>query len=188
MTKVAINGFGRIGRTFFKLALKEPELEIVALNDLGDEENLAYLLRYDTAYGRSGLKVEAKEGELVVDGKSVKFIQEKDPTKLPWKKLGVDVVVESTGAFRDKKEAGKHIKAGAKRVLITAPSKNPEITIVPGVNDNKLKNQKIISIASCTTNCLSPVAKILNSRPKSPRAKEGPKLLTHCIARSFWNV
>src|SRR3989344_882614 len=121
-TRVAINGLGRIGRAFLKLGLERSEIEIVAVNDLGDEANLAYLLKYDSAYGKSGLDVKAEEGKIVVNGKSIKFLQEKEPAKLPWKDLDIDVVVESTGFFTEYDKARVHIDAGAKRVVISAPA------------------------------------------------------------------
>src|SRR3989344_8980997 len=126
-TKVAINGLGRIGRAFLKLAIEKPEIEIVAVNDLGDEGNLAYLFKYDSAYGKSGLDVKAGKDEIVVNGKSIKFLQEKEPAKLPWKDLDIDVVVESTGFFTEYEKAKVHIDAGAKRVVITAPAKGNSV-------------------------------------------------------------
>lgn len=160
--KIAINGFGRIGRNVFKRAL-EKDVDVVAINDLTDTETLAYLLRHDSVYGNYNKKVEAGKGFLKVGNKKIIVLSEKDPAKLPWKKLGVDVVVESTGFFRDKKSASKHLRAGAKRVLISAPSNDADISVVLGVNENDLKKEhKIISMASCTTNCAAPVIKILN--------------------------
>ena len=159
---IAINGFGRIGRAVFKIAL-EKGMHIVAINDLSDVKDLAYLLKYDSVYGRYDKKVGIKGGDLEINGKVVKVLAEKDPLNLPWKKLGVDVVIESTGFFTDKTGAEKHLKAGAKFVLITAPAKNPDATIVLGVNDGDLKKEhKIISAASCTTNCLAPIVKVLD--------------------------
>lgn len=161
---IAINGFGRIGRAVFKIAL-ENGLNVVAVNDLSSVENLAYLLKYDSIYGRYKGKVEAKKDCLVVNNKAVKVFSEKEPERLPWAKLKADFVVESTGIFRDREGASKHLKAGAKKVIITAPAKQPDITIVPGVNHKKLrKEHKIISVASCTTNCLAPVVKVLNEK------------------------
>jgi glyceraldehyde 3-phosphate dehydrogenase len=162
MVKIAINGFGRIGRMVFKEALKK-NVQVVAINDINGLADAEYLLKYDSVYGKYPGKVSSKRNNLIVNGKSFLVLNEKDPEKLPWKKLGVDVVVESTGVFRDKEGAGKHIKAGAKRVIVTAPMKDsPDVTIVPGVNENKLKkSHKFISVASCTTNCASPVLKIL---------------------------
>ncbi|MBP9772094.1 MAG: type I glyceraldehyde-3-phosphate dehydrogenase [Candidatus Pacebacteria bacterium] len=167
MSRIAINGFGRIGRAFFKLALKYPELDIVAVNDLGDLHNLAYLLKYDSAYGKSDLDVEAGEGKLTVNGKDIAVFQEKDPAILPWKKLDVDVVVESSGFFTDVADAKKHIDAGAKKVVITAPMKGEaegieSATVLMGVNEEKLKTCDITSNASCTTNAASPVIQVLH--------------------------
>ncbi len=167
MSRIAINGFGRIGRAFFKLALKYPELDIVAVNDLGDLHNLAYLLKYDSAYGKSDLDVEAGDGKLTVNGKDIAVFQEKDPSALPWKKLDVDVVVESSGFFTDVADAKKHIDAGAKKVVITAPMKGEaegieSATVLMGVNEEKLKTCDITSNASCTTNAASPVIQVLH--------------------------
>jgi glyceraldehyde 3-phosphate dehydrogenase len=168
--KVAINGAGRIGRAFLKLAQERDEIEVVAINDLGDIENIAYLIKYDTAYGRSNLDVQAKEGEnpsLVVSGKEIAFLSEKDPAKLPWKDLGVDVVVESTGFFTKFKDARAHIDAGAKKVVISAPAKDEpkdktEATVLMGINEDVLSVCEISSNASCTTNAGSPLIQILN--------------------------
>ncbi|MEN9626568.1 MAG: type glyceraldehyde-3-phosphate dehydrogenase [archaeon] len=157
--RVAINGLGRIGRNFLKLAL-EKNLDIIAVNDLTDPKNLAYLLKYDSVYGVWNKKIEAGSNFLKIDNKKILVLKEKDPASLPWKMLNIDVVIESTGFFTE--QADKHLKAGAKKVIITAPCKNNQITIVPGINDNLLKNQTIISVASCTTNCFAPVAHILN--------------------------
>jgi len=171
-TKVAINGFGRIGRAFFKVASKRPELEVVAINDLGDIDNLAYLLKYDTVYGRSGFEVtteKAKEGGenfLIVNGRKVAFVSHKDPAELPWGKLGVDVVIESTGLFTSYEKSRVHLDAGAKKVVITAPVKDEEggggATVLMGINEGKLKDVKISSNASCTTNAGSPLMQILH--------------------------
>jgi glyceraldehyde 3-phosphate dehydrogenase len=162
--KVGINGFGRIGRSFLRIALKHKKIDVVAVNDLTDAKTLAHLFKYDSVHGTYPGKVSFKGDSLVVDRKSVKVFSEKDPEKLPWKKLGVTVVLEATGIFRDQKGAGKHLKAGAKKVIISAPAKDPDITIVLGVNEGMFdpKKHKIISNASCTTNCLAPVVKILN--------------------------
>jgi len=164
--KVAINGFGRIGRNAFKIALEKenPNFEIVAINDLSDTKTLAHLLRYDSLYGRLNAKVEAKDESLVVNDKEIKVLVEKEPSNLPWRELGVDVVIESTGLFRNKDKAMKHIEGGAKKVLITAPAKDEDITIVLGVNEDKYEPDKhhIISNASCTTNCLAPIAMIID--------------------------
>jgi len=164
--KIAINGFGRIGRAVFKIAL-EKGLDIVAINDLSSFENLIYLLKYDSVYGRYNKKIEVENGNLVIDRKKIKVIAEKDPSKLPWKKLGVDIVVESTGAFVKGRASEAHLKAGAKYVLVTAPIKEgkPDLTLVLGVNNNLLsKKTRLISVASCTTNCLAPLVKVLNDR------------------------
>ncbi len=160
--KVAINGMGRIGRSVFKIAL-EKGIDVVAINDLTDTETLAYLLRHDSVYGNYNKKVEAGKGFIKVGNKKINVLAEKDPAKLPWKKLGVSVVIESTGFFRDRKLAGKHLSAGAKKVIISAPSSDADVTIVLGVNEKELKKEhKIISMASCTTNCAAPIIKILN--------------------------
>lgn len=157
--KIAINGLGRIGRLVLKIGL-EKGADIVAVNDLCDTKTIAYLLKYDSVYGNYDKKVEAGNGFLKIGSKKILVFQEKEPEKLPWKKLGVDIVIESTGFFED--ESYKHIKAGAKKVIISAPSKKCDITIVLGVNEEKLKKEhKIISMGSCTTNCLAPVAKVL---------------------------
>jgi len=165
--RVAINGFGRIGRAFYKLSRKREEIEVVAVNDLGDIENLAYLLKYDTAYGRSSFDIETKDGNIIVDGKEIKFLSDKDPSNLPWKDLDVDVVVESTGFFRKYEDARKHIEAGSKRVVISAPAKSDpkdetEATVLMGVNDHKLATCQVSSNASCTTNSGSPLMTILD--------------------------
>lgn len=163
--RVAINGFGRIGRTFFRVAQTEGVgFEIVAINDLTDVETLAHLLKYDSIMGRFGAEVEVKEGALVVDGKEIKILAERDPQNLPWKDLGVDVVLESTGFFTDGTKAKAHLEAGAKKVILSAPGKNIDGTFVMGVNDDQYDaaNHHIVSNASCTTNCLAPMAKVLN--------------------------
>ncbi len=164
MTKVAINGFGRIGRCFFRAAhAAKADFEIVALNDLGTLENLAYLLKYDTVYKRFAGGVKVESGALVVDGRRIAFTQEKDPAKLPWKDLGVDIVVESTGFFTDAAKAKAHIDAGAKRVVISAPAKGEGAeTILIGANEAKFKDCTISSNASCTTNAASPLIGILD--------------------------
>ena len=165
--KVAINGFGRIGRAFLKIARERPELEIVAINDLGSIESFAYLLRHDTVYRNWNHKVEISGADLVIDGKKIKFISEKDTTKLPWKDLGIDVVVESTGLFTSYDKAKFHIDQGAKKVVISAPSKGNEgstkgETILLGFNENKFGTCDITSNASCTTNAASPLIAILH--------------------------
>lgn len=168
MAKVAINGFGRIGRTFFRLAFERPEIEIVAVNDLGDIDNLAYLLQYDSAYGRFPHEVTVKDGQLVVDGKTVTFLQEREPSNLPWATHEVDIVVESTGFFTSYSAANQHVTAGAKRVVISAPAKDDSKesgvkgeTILMGVNEDKLPTCAVTSNASCTTNATSPLIAIL---------------------------
>lgn len=165
--KVGINGFGRIGRAFLKLALSRPEIEIVAVNDLGDAENLAYLLKYDTVYGKSDLRVEAGQGSLNVNGHKIAMVSEKEPAKIPWGKFEVDVVVESTGFFEDYGKARGHIDGGAKRVVITAPAKGDGEgltgnTVLMGINEDKLQACQVSSNGSCTTNAGSPVMQILN--------------------------
>ena len=162
MVNIAINGFGRIGRMLFKLAL-ENNLKVVAINDLQTPESAAYLLKYDSIYGRYEEDVTTNGHALVVNGKKIPIVSEQDPARLPWKKLGVDVVLEATGRFTDREGASKHLKAGAKKVIITAPARNPDITLVPGVNDKALKKEhRIISLGSCTTNCTAPVVKVLD--------------------------
>ena len=160
--RIAINGVGRIGRIVLKLAL-EKGLDVVAVNNISGAEELAYLVKYDSVYGNYDKNVDFGKDFIEVDGRKIKVFTEKDPANLPWKKLGVDIVVEATGLFRRRKDSSKHLRAGAKRVVISATSESADITIVPGVNDNLLnKKHKIISMASCTTNCLAPVAKVLN--------------------------
>lgn len=164
---VAINGFGRIGRLVFRGAHKDRSFRIVAVNDLTDSKTLAHLLKYDSVHGRYPGKVSVlKNGDISVDGKRVKVLTERDPAALPWEKLGVDVVIEATGFFRKRKDAAKHLAAGAKKVIISAPSPDPDIMIVMGVNHTKYRKSRhhIISTASCTTNCLAPVAKVLDDR------------------------
>ena len=164
--KVAINGFGRIGRLAFRLMFGSEDFDIVAINDLTKAEDLAYLLKYDTAQGRyAGHEVSFTEDSIVVDGKKIKVSAEKDPSVLPWKELDVDVVFECTGVFTSKDKAMAHINAGAKKVIISAPAKGADLTVVYGVNDNKLTGkEQVISAASCTTNCLAPVADVLNKK------------------------
>ena len=163
MTKVAINGFGRIGRLAFKIMLDNPNIEIVALNDLTDTKTLAHLLKYDSVHGRFPGTVVAEDDGIVVNGKKIKIFAEREPAKLPWGELGVDVVLESTGRFVDAEGAGGHLTAGAKKVVISAPAKGDIVTIVLGVNDDILTgDEKILSNASCTTNCLAPMAKVLD--------------------------
>ncbi len=169
-TRVAINGFGRIGRSFVRRSWGRPEIEIVAVNDLGSIDNLAYLLAHDTVYGNSPFSVKVADGALILDGKKVRFLSEKDPEQLPWKDLAIDVVVESTGFFTEYEKANAHIVAGARRVVISAPGKGEETgetatgaTVLMGVNIDKLKEHKISSNGSCTTNASSPVIAILNT-------------------------
>ena len=165
VTRIAINGFGRIGRNAFKIANERSDLEIVAINDLTDTKTLAYLLKHDSNYGEYGRQVNFTENELIIEGKSVKVLAEKDPENLPWRDLGIDVVIESTGFFTDKDGAGKHLTAGAKRVVISGPTKSEGVdTIVLGTNDDKVKNATpIVSNASCTTNSLGAVMAILDA-------------------------
>ncbi|HEY2327239.1 MAG TPA: type I glyceraldehyde-3-phosphate dehydrogenase [Gaiellaceae bacterium] len=164
-TRVGINGFGRIGRNFYRAALERGgDFEIVAFNDLGDIETMANLLRYDSVGGRFGEKVEVSGGSLKIGGKELTGLAERDPADLPWKDLGVDVVIESTGFFTNREGAQKHLDAGAKKVIISAPATDPDITLVLGVNDDQYDRDKhaIISNASCTTNCVAPMAKVLD--------------------------
>lgn len=168
MAKIAINGFGRIGRTFFKMAHEHPDFDIVAINDLGDVENLAYLLKYDTAYGRSGLDVQVDGSNLIVNGKKITFIQERDPKALPWGDMGIDAVLEATGIFASYEKAKMHLEAGAKRVIVSGPVKDDPATagvtgatVLMGVNDASLSTCEISSNASCTTNATSPLVAIL---------------------------
>lgn len=160
--KVGINGFGRIGRLFLRAATAKG-VDVVAINDLTDNATLAHLFKYDTVFGRYGGTVESKEDALTIDGKDIKAFAEKDPAQLPWKDLGVQVVIEATGAFTAREGAAKHLTAGASKVVITAPATDPDITIVMGVNSDQYDASKhdIISNASCTTNCLAPVVKVL---------------------------
>ena len=161
--KVGINGFGRIGRNVLRASLGDPDLHFVAINDLTDAKTLAYLLKYDSVHGTLKGSVEAKDDQIIVDGKAIKVLAIKDPKELPWKDLHVEVVIESTGRFTDREGAGKHLSAGAKQVIISAPAKDPDVTIVLGVNEDTFdpKTHHIVSNASCTTNCLAPVAKVL---------------------------
>lgn len=166
MTRVGINGFGRIGRAVFKAVLEtyKGELEVVAINDLTDPKTLAHLLKYDSLYGHFNGTVVAGENSIIVNGKEVKIFAERDPKNIPWGTLGAEIVIESTGLFTDAEKAKAHIEGGAKKVVISAPAKNEDITIVMGVNEEKYDpaNHNIISNASCTTNCLAPFAKILD--------------------------
>jgi len=161
--KLGINGFGRIGRNVFRVAYGDPEIEVVAVNDLTDAKTLAHLLKYDSIHGKFDHAVEVAEEGILVDGKLIKVLAQRDPADLPWGELGVELVVESTGFFTDATKAHAHIDAGAKRVIISAPAKNEDLTVVMGVNDDAYDPDKhfIVSNASCTTNCLAPFAKVL---------------------------
>lgn len=164
---VAINGLGRIGRAFLKTAIKRDEINLVAVNDLGDINNFAYLLKYDSAYGRSGLDIKVEGNNLIVEGKSIKFLSEKDPAQLPWGELKVDVVVESTGIFDSYEKSKAHLDAGARKVVISAPVKGEAVAgissamVLMGINDDKLATCQISSNASCTTNCVAPIIEIM---------------------------
>ncbi len=163
--KVGINGFGRIGRNFLRASYKDPDIEILAVNDITDSKTLAHLLKYDSVLGILEADIKAAEDAIIVDGKKIKVLSEKDPENLPWKDLGVSVVIESTGLFRKKQDAAKHIKqGGAEKVIISAPAIEPDATLVLGVNEDTYdhENHHIISNASCTTNCLAPVVKVLH--------------------------
>lgn len=164
MINVGINGFGRIGRNFFRASLTHPEINIVGINDLTPNKTLAHLLKYDSILGRLGLEVTFTDDSITVDGKTIKVFSERDPANLPWAAIKADVVLESTGHFTKAADAGKHIAAGAKKVIISAPASDEDITIVMGVNHEKYDpaNHHIISNASCTTNCLAPMAKVLH--------------------------
>ncbi len=161
--KIGINGFGRIGRLILRAAINHPEVEVVAINDLTDSATMAYLLAYDSVHGKLGVEVTAKDDSIEVAGKSIGITSIKDPANLAWRDFGVDIVAECTGLFRDSESASKHLAAGARKVIISAPAKDPDITIVMGVNSNQYNpaQHHIISNASCTTNCLAPVAKVL---------------------------
>lgn len=162
--RVAINGFGRIGRAVFRIANDSPEIEIVAINDLTDPKTLAHLLKYDSVHGVFCAEVKAGESSISVNGKKIQILSERDPSKLPWKEMDVKVVLECTGLFRTREKASMHLAAGAEKVLISAPAKGEDLTIVLGVNDSEYDHQKhhIISNASCTTNCFAPITYILN--------------------------
>jgi glyceraldehyde 3-phosphate dehydrogenase len=161
--RVAVNGFGRIGRIFFRAALAAREIEVVAVNDLADAKTLAHLLKHDSVHGRLEAEVIPKGESIFVNGREIRVCSVKDPAALPWGELGVDIVVESTGIFRDRATSSKHLQAGAKKVIITAPAKDPDITVVLGVNEQKYDAARhdLVSNASCTTNCLATVAKVL---------------------------
>ncbi|MDN4072148.1 type I glyceraldehyde-3-phosphate dehydrogenase [Fictibacillus terranigra] len=165
-TKVGINGFGRIGRNVFRAALNNPNVEVVAVNDLTDANMLAFLLKHDTVHGKLDATVEVGENSLIVNGKEIKVLAERDPAQLGWGDLGVEVVVESTGRFTKRADAAKHLEAGAKKVIISAPANDEDITVVMGVNEDKYDagSHHVISNASCTTNCLAPFAKVLNEK------------------------
>ncbi len=164
--KVAINGFGRIGRNAYRAAMGNSKIEIVAANDLTDAKTLAHLLKYDSVLGNLAADVSVKGESIVVDGRQTKVLSVRDPAELPWKEMGVEAVIESTGRFRDRESASKHLSAGAKKVIISAPAIEPDVTLVLGVNDKAYDRDKhsIISNASCTTNCLAPVAKVLDEK------------------------
>ena len=165
MTKVGINGFGRIGRLAFRAALKRQDIEVVGINDLVDPEYMAYMLKYDSTHGRFDGNVEVKDGNLIVNGKTIRVTAEKDPANLKWSDVGAEIIVESTGLFLTKPDGQKHITAGAKKVVFSAPAKDDTPTFVMGVNHKELKaDQTIVSNASCTTNCLAPLAKVLNDK------------------------
>ncbi|MGB8956603.1 MAG: glyceraldehyde-3-phosphate dehydrogenase [Tumebacillaceae bacterium] len=161
--RIAINGFGRIGRMVFRAAALDPEIEVVAINATHEVKALAHLLKYDSVQGKYQAQVDTTDDSIIVNGRETKIVADRNPLNLPWKELGVDIVIEATGKFRSKETAGQHIQAGAKKVLITAPGKDEDITIVMGVNDHlyDAENHDVISNASCTTNCLAPVAKVL---------------------------
>jgi glyceraldehyde 3-phosphate dehydrogenase len=165
-TKIGINGFGRIGRMVFRAALNNPNVEVVAINDLTDAKTLAHLLKYDSVHGSVNADVAVNGDSIVVNGSEIKVIAERDPSALPWSDYGVEVVVESTGRFTDKKDAEKHLGGSVKKVIISAPASNEDITIVMGVNDDKYDaaSHNVISNASCTTNCLAPFAKVLDEK------------------------
>ncbi len=162
--KVGINGFGRIGRNVYRVIAKRKNIDVLAINDLTDAKTLAYLLKYDSVHGKFEGNIEAKDNSIVVKGKEIKLVKEKDPAKLPWKDLGIEVVIESTGIFTKRSDCERHLEAGARKVILSAPSKDKlDATIVIGVNTNDLKPEhKIVSNASCTTNCLAPLAKTIN--------------------------
>ena len=162
--KVGINGFGRIGRNIFRVIAGREDIDVVAINDLADARTLSMLLKYDSVHGKFDGDIKAKEDAIVVNGKEVKLTKEKDPARLPWKELGVDIAIESTGIFTTKADCAKHLEAGAKKVILSAPSKDQlDATIVMGINENELRAEhKIVSNASCTTNCLAPLVKVIN--------------------------
>lgn len=163
-TNIAINGLGRIGRMVFRQMIKKDDVNLVAVNATYPAETIAHLLKYDSTHGVFDGDIQAEENAIIVDGKRVQLVTERDPSKLPWKELGVDIVIESTGVFNSRDKAALHLQSGAKKVILTAPGKNEDVTVVLGVNDDQLDIEKhdVISNASCTTNCLAPVAKVLN--------------------------
>jgi len=162
-TQVAINGFGRIGRNVMRIACSSDRLEIVAINDLTDAATLAHLLKYDSVHGTFNAEIDVEDDNLVVNGRSIRILQQRDPARLPWRELGVDVVIESTGLFTKREDAAQHLQAGAKKVVISAPGKESDATICMGINQQSYdaNRHQVISNASCTTNCLAPVAKVL---------------------------
>ena len=162
--RVGINGFGRIGRIFMRTSLGRDDFEVVAVNDLGEASTLAHLLKHDSIHGAIGAEIDAKERSLFVDGREIQVTAEPDPGRLPWRELGVEIVVEATGRFRDRASAQKHLDAGARKVVITAPGKEPDLMVVLGVNEHRYdpRRHHIISNASCTTNCAAPVLKVLH--------------------------
>jgi glyceraldehyde 3-phosphate dehydrogenase len=166
MTKLAINGFGRIGRPSFKIAFEKDDMEVVAINDLTDIETAAHLLRYDSSYGRyeKEVVVDKENSELVVDGTRIKYLTEPDPTQLPWKELEVDVVLECSGVFNSQEKAQRHIEAGAKKVILSAPAKDDTPVYLLGVNAHEYAGEDILSNGSCTTNCLAPMIKVLDEK------------------------
>ncbi|TFG12040.1 type I glyceraldehyde-3-phosphate dehydrogenase [Candidatus Thorarchaeota archaeon] len=181
--RLAINGFGRIGRRFAAFALKSKHFEIVAINDLADAKTLTHLFKYDTVFGKHDGTVKYEDGHIFIDGHKIKMLSERNPAELPWKEMKVDIVIESTGIFRKKEDAEKHLEAGAKKVLISAPGKSPMRTIVLGVNEDEYdpKNDHVLSNASCTTNCLTPVAKVLH---EEFGIKKGLMTTTHAVTTS----
>ena len=158
--RVGINGFGRIGRNIMRVTMGRPDIEVVAVNDLTNTDTLAYLLKYDSVMGNLSSSIQAADDAIAIDDTRVQVLSSKDPSQLPWKDLGVDIVLESTGLFTKRDDASKHLAAGAKRVIVTAPAKNPDITVVLGINADSYDpaTHRIISNASCTTNCLAPIA------------------------------
>lgn len=166
MINVAINGFGRIGRLVLRAGIKDKNLNFVAVNDLGNLDTMAHLFKYDSVHGKYDGTVEAKDGNIIIDGKKIRFCSERDPSKLPWKELNVDIAVESTGIFTDSNGLQMHIKAGAKKVLLSAPAKDgaDAVTVVIGVNDKDVKGKTFVSNASCTTNSLAPILKVLEEK------------------------